>query len=139
MGRDYPALKLLSGAAVSGGAGERDRGPIAAIMLQVALALIMVLSASFDELLTYIGFTLSLFAALTIAGVFVLRAREPGLARPYKAWGHPFTTVCALLLNAWMLLHALWERPAAAAAGLVTLGSGLLLYLAVRSRQRLAR
>lgn len=127
MGRDYPRLRLLSGR------GSNDeRGPVAAIVLQTVLALIMLLSASFDALLTYMGFTLSLFAALTIAGVFVLRGREPELYRPYRTWGHPLTTALALALNAWMLVHALWQRPVSTLAGLATLGAGFLLYLWAR-------
>jgi basic amino acid/polyamine antiporter, APA family len=128
MGRDYPRLRLLSGRG-SGG----DRGPVAAIVLQTVLALIMLLSASFDALLTYMGFTLSLFAALTIAGVFVLRVREPGLPRPYRTWGHPVTTILALALDGWMLVHALSQRPGSTLAGLATLGTGVLLYFWMRS------
>ena len=44
--------------------------PAYAIFFQAAIAMVMVLTASFDKLLFYIGFTLSLFAVLTVAGSF---------------------------------------------------------------------
>jgi basic amino acid/polyamine antiporter, APA family len=53
--------------------------PAYAILLQAGLAMIMVLTASFDMLLIYIGFTLSLCATLTVAGMILLRVRHPGL------------------------------------------------------------
>jgi hypothetical protein len=51
---------------------------VVAIALQALLALAMMATASFEALLSYIGFTLSLFAALAVAGVF--RLRRAGLA-----------------------------------------------------------
>ena len=54
------------------------------------------LTASFDALLVYTGVTLSLFAALTAGGVFLLRWREPELARPYRTLGYPLTPLVFL-------------------------------------------
>ena len=87
----------------------------------------MALSASFDALLLYVGVLLSLFAGLTAAGVFVLRWREPELPRPYRAFGHPATTLVFLALTTWMIVHATIERPTVAAWAAVTLGLGLVL------------
>lgn len=125
MGRDYPRLRVLS-------RRERGRGPVRSIALQAGLAIVMVLSARFDELLTYIGFTLALFSALTVAGVFVLRHREPELPRPYRTWGYPVTPLVSIGLMLFMVIHAFVERPVASLVGLLTLGVGLGLYALVR-------
>jgi len=77
MGRDHGTLALLARRATGG-------GPFVAVVLQGAVAVIMVLTASFDALLGYIGFTLSVFAALTVLGVIVMRAQAPELERPYR-------------------------------------------------------
>ena len=82
MGRDHPRLALLAGS-------REGRGPVRAILLQTAVALVLTLSATFDLLLTYIGFTLTLSSGLTLAGVFVLRHREPDLERPLSRLGTP--------------------------------------------------
>ncbi|MGB0680363.1 MAG: APC family permease [Polyangiales bacterium] len=121
MGRDYSALALL-------GRRHPERGPRYATVLQSLLAVVMAQLAAFDALLTYIGFTLAISAALTLAGVFVLRRREPALPRPYRTWGHPISTTLALALTTWMAIYSIWERPWAAVAGLTTCALGLLGY-----------
>jgi basic amino acid/polyamine antiporter, APA family len=124
MGVHHPRLMWLSRRA--GG------GPSAAIALQAGLAAAMLLTAAFDQLLSYIGFTLAISSALAVAGVFVLRRREPSLPRPYRVLGHPVTPALAIAISAWMVIHALVERPFAALAGLATIATGLLAWALVR-------
>jgi APA family basic amino acid/polyamine antiporter len=99
--------------------------------LQALVALAMVLTATFEVLLTYIGFTLSLVAGLTVLGVLVHRFREPRLPRPYRAWGYPVTPLLFVALSAWMILHAFAERPVVALAGLGTVAAGAVLYVLI--------
>jgi APA family basic amino acid/polyamine antiporter len=128
VGEDYKALSFLR--------AQRDgRGPVAAVILQAAVAVMMLLTASFDALLTYIGFTLSIFAGLTVFGVFYLRRKEPELVRPYKVWGYPWTPLTFIGLSAWMVVYTLVDKPAVALAGLLTVLAGLGLYGWVRWRQ----
>lgn len=127
MGVDYPALRILT-------RRSRHGGPAVAAALQVALALAMVLTASFGALLAYVGFTLSVVAALAVLGVVVLRWREPELPRPYRAWGYPLTPLLFAALSAWMAASVLREKPQAAAAGLVTLAASAALHAVLRRR-----
>ena len=122
MGVDCPRLAWLARRGAKG-------GPIYAIALQAAVALTMVATATFERLLSYIGFTLSISAGLTVFGVFMLRAREPQLQRPYRALGHPFTPAAFTLLSLWMVIHSLVSRPIVGLFGLGTLLSGGVLYL----------
>lgn len=121
MGRRHPRLQWLSLRRAGG-------GPIVAIALQSVLALGLLVSASFETLMSYIGVTLSLSAATTVLGLFVLRRREPGLPRPYRVWGYPFTPLVFLVLEGWMIGHALWNLPVAAAWTCGTLVCGVALY-----------
>lgn len=123
MGEAFPRLGFLSGRGA-----HANRGPMAAIALQATVALAMLLTASFKALLTYVGFTLSLFAALTVAGVIVLRIREPELERPYRVWGYPFTPLLFIGLMIWMMWHAIALAPSVALAGLATLVISVGLY-----------
>ena len=122
MGTNHPRLAVLS-LRRSGG------GPFVAIALQSVLAIAMLVSASFETLMSYIGLTLSLSAATTVLGLFLLRHREPQLHRPYRVWGYPFTPLVFLLLEGWMVTHTLIERPIAAAWTAATLTIGIGLYL----------
>jgi APA family basic amino acid/polyamine antiporter len=128
MGEDYPALSFL-------GYRTSRGGPAAAVLLQGLMALVMVLTASFDALLTYLGVTLSVCAGLTVAGVVVLRRREPALERPYRTWGYPFTPVLFVALSLWMVVYAVTERPVVGLAGLGTIAAGLGLYLVLAPRR----
>ncbi len=123
MGATYPRLGFLAGR----GSGQ-TRGPAAAVALQAALSLAMLLTASFRGLLTYVGFTLALFAALTVIGVIVLRIREPELERPYRVWGYPLTPLLFVGLMLWMVWNAITLEPVVALSGLATLGIGTALY-----------
>ena len=74
--------------------------------------------------------------ALTVASVFVLRRREPDIARPYRTWGYPWPPLIYLVLSAWSLTFMLLDRPMESLAGLATLALGLVLYAIDRVRAR---
>jgi APA family basic amino acid/polyamine antiporter len=127
VGLDYPSLAILA-------RRTRHGGPAVAVALQASLALLMMATSSFAGLLLYAGFTLSLVAGLAVAGVVVLRVREPGLARPVRAWGYPVTPLLFAVLSAWMVVHALVRNPASSWAGVATAVAGLALHAALGRR-----
>ena len=129
-GEDLPRLRPLA---------KRTRGgaPLRAIMLQQLLAIVFVLTDSFEGVLSYAGFTLNLMALLTVAGVFVLRYTAPDLPRPYRVWGYPFTPAVFVLLNMVILAFVLQARPVAACASLLTVLAGVLLALLHKRRTSL--
>ncbi len=126
VGRDHPKLAFLARRSNRG-------GPVVAIGLQSGLALVMMATARFQTLLIYIGFTLSIFAALTVCGVFVLR-RRTDLKTPYRMWGYPVTPCLFVGLMAWMVVHGIVEQRDTALAGIGTMAVGLLVYTFVRRR-----
>ncbi len=130
MGEDIPVFGLLA---------RRNRAgvPAWAILFQLGVVLLMLVTSTFENVLTYLGFTLALSTFLTVLGVFVLRVREPSLVRPYRAWGYPVTPLFFLALNGWMLASIFLRRPKESLAGLATLLAGLCVYF-VASRWGLA-
>ena len=136
---------VLTGARVAEAMGERHErlgwlrrrpgsaGPAVATAGLGALAGAMALSASFDALLVYTGVTLSLFAAVTAAGVFRVRRRDP--AHPARRANplHPFSTSLFLALSGWMIVASLLARPVAALAAGGTLAAGFALSFVLSS------
>ncbi len=63
----------------------------------------------YSDLLDYVVFSVLIFYVLTIAGIFVLRAKRPGAERPYRAFGYPFVPllyiVAALAIMFVLLLY----------------------------------
>ena len=121
MGEDIGVLRVF-------GKKNRRGSPAYAILLQSSVAMLLALTSSFNAILIYVGFTLTLFAFLTVLGVFVLRVKKPGIKRPFKMFGYPATPAFYLLLNGWMLCYLMIQRPFPSSAGLLTVGSALLLY-----------
>ncbi len=121
MGQDLAALRPL--------ARTNARGiPVAATLLQFAIVVVLLLTASFEKVLTYVQFSLQLCSFLTVLGVIVLRRTRPDLLRPYKTWGYPVTPIVFLAISAWMLVHILRSNPRESGAGLATLLIGLVIY-----------
>lgn len=112
------------------------RTPAYAILLQAGIAIVMVITASFDKLLIYIGFTLSLCAMLTVVGMILLRIRQPGLTRHYKTVGYPVTPFLFVIGNLWIIYFSIKSRPVISMFGLATIGLGLLVYLCFDKRKK---
>jgi len=77
--------------------------------------------------LTYAGFTLTLFSLLAVGGVMLLRHREPDLPRPYRTWGYPWTPLFFVAFSLWTVVVVMRDRPTQAVGGAVTLGLAALL------------
>ena len=86
MGQDFHALRWLARTNAHG-------IPTVAILVQFAIVNVLLLTATFQAVVNYVQFSLALCAAATVLGVFVLRWREPNLARPYRTWGYPVTPI----------------------------------------------
>lgn len=106
-----------------------DRGtPMHSIVLQAVIAIMMVITAAFETLLIYIGFTLSLFATLTVIGMILLRTKKYTPALRYRTFGYPVTPLVFVTGNIWIIYFSIKGRPVASAFGLITIGVGVLIY-----------
>jgi APA family basic amino acid/polyamine antiporter len=107
-----------------GGAGA----PTAAILGQAALAIALILLSDLRGLLGYLGFTLSISAALSVASLFVIARREG--RRSISVWGFPFTPI--FYVAATLILAAIAGRrePLQLLAAIITLVSGSVVYYA---------
>ena len=110
--------------------------PAASIFLQAAIAVVMVVSASFESLLLYIGFTLSLFAMLTVIGLMRIRRRSSIAAGSYRTFGYPWTPLLFILGNLWIIFFSIKSRPITALFGVGTIGLGVAAYLYFNSRHQ---
>ena len=126
MAQDYSALKALEPAP--------SKPPALALGVQWLVITLLILSASFETVLNYIGITLSLFASLTVVGLIVLRIREPNLVRPFRCPGYPVTPCLFLLVNAWMLYYLGVQNHKALIASAVTISLGMALYFLVAKK-----
>jgi APA family basic amino acid/polyamine antiporter len=106
------------------------RTPAVAILAQTVWTSLLILTGSGNALITYTGFSITLFLGVAVFALFVLRRREPNAVRPFKALGYPlapaiFTAACFIILaNA---LYTDLVKPMVAGTTLGPSGAGLLI------------
>ncbi|WP_315741380.1 MULTISPECIES: APC family permease [unclassified Bradyrhizobium] len=127
MGEDIPALAFFA---------RKSRGgaPTYAILFQLAVANLMLVTESFEAVLDFIQFALLTCSFLTVLGLIKLRVTRPDLPRPYLAWGYPLTPLVFLLVTGFMMYSLFAERPLQAGLGTVAMMSGVLIYLLANKR-----
>ena len=121
IGEDFKVLNILS-------IKREDGIPSTAIYIQSLIAIIFILSSSFESILVFAGFTLALNSFMTVIAVFVLRSKQPNLPRPYKTFGYPFTPLIYLALTGWTLYFVIINRPIEVLFSLGIILSGLIFY-----------
>ena len=63
-----------------------------------------------------------------VAGIFILRKRQPNLERPYKTWLYPLPPLLYLSITIWTLGYILIERPMEAGMSLGIIAAGAIFY-----------
>jgi basic amino acid/polyamine antiporter, APA family len=102
--------------------------PIVAILSQGLCAMVMTLT-SFRELLTYIGMSLTLFTALSVASLFVFRRTRPNWQRLRAVdFCYPLIPAAYVLVGAAMMAYGVYSAPAASLGAFATVGVGALAY-----------
>ncbi len=131
VGQDIPTFRLLSKT-------NADGIPTTAVIVQSVLALAFVVTATFDQVLVFAGFTLALNSLLAVAGLFVLRWRKPDLPRPFKVPLYPIVPLVFLALTIWTLVYVAIERPQEVMVSLALIVSGGVIYGLSRMRHSTA-
>lgn len=102
--------------------------PGRSILIQGALAVIMVTIGSFEQLLLYLGFALGIFPWLAVAGLFIARRRSVGETGVVKVPGYPFLPLFFLVSTLALMIVAFINRPMESTAALVTVAAGIPVY-----------
>ena len=127
MGEDHWLLRLL-------GRKNPHGIPTNAIVLQVLIVNVLLLTRSFESVVQYTQFSLLLCSLFTVIGVMVLRATRPEIARPYRVWAYPMPPIIFAIITLWMMFYLLGSKTIESLAGLATALIGLLLYFCTRKR-----
>jgi basic amino acid/polyamine antiporter, APA family len=111
---------------------HNDRGvPVTAVVTQGVLGCLFVLVGDLGALMRFVSFTLSIFAALTVAALFVLRRR--GLRGAYRTFGYPVTPLVFIATSAWIAYAQIDQNPKESAiVGLLLLVGGALYFFTMR-------
>jgi len=128
MGEDYSILKWF--AKISG-----KEIPVRAIIIQSAISITYVLTSTFEQVITIIGFTLNLFTLLAVIGMMLNRRRGSPVGA-YRIKLYPVLPVIFILINIWILVYGLIYRPVESLTGIGTSLVGLIFYFIDRRYKR---
>jgi APA family basic amino acid/polyamine antiporter len=82
----------------------------------------------YGTLLDYVVFSVLLFYILTIAGIFVLRRKQPDAERPYRAFGYPVVPALYIVAAATIAIVLIIYKTATTWPGLVIVLTGIPVY-----------
>ncbi|XP_061421772.1 large neutral amino acids transporter small subunit 2-like [Lethenteron reissneri] len=100
--------------------------PIPALLFTCATTLLMLLTSDMYTLINYVGFINYLFYGVTIAGMLVLRWKQPDIARPIKV--SVIFPIIYLLFWAFLLVFSLVSEPVVCGVGLAMMLTGVPVY-----------
>ena len=105
--------------------GQRTRGgtPLIAAVAQSLWSIVLVLSGTFEQIVTYTGFAIVVFSGLAVVALFVLRRRH-GTPMTYSVPGYPLVpaafVICVVLVAIASFRYAPW--PSLVGVGLIGIG-----------------
>ncbi|MFN7922148.1 MAG: amino acid permease [Bryobacteraceae bacterium] len=111
------------------------RTPDISLWAQCLWACLLTLSGSYGDLLDYVIFAVLLFYVMTIAGIFVLRAKRPGMERPYRAIGYPLLPALYIALASTIEVLLLMYKPSYTWPGLLIVLTGIPAFLFWRKKE----
>lgn len=112
----------------------RTRVPYKSILLQGMIAAVMVLFGTFDQLLTYMGFSLGVFPIFAVFGIFKLRRSGQS---PYRLPGYPLAPALYILAALAILVLAYFERPVESSIAVLTILVGIPVFAVFKRKYRL--
>ena len=112
----------------------RFKTPAFAIIAGAAWAVILAVTGTFEQLLTYVVFIGWIFYALAAASIFVYRRRMPEAVRPYRVPGYPLTPLLFIAAAAALALNTIATQPVRAGIGLGIVLLGAPAYLIWRPK-----
>ena len=102
MGEDHHLFRFLT--------KQNKKGtPTAAVWTQFGISALLILTNSFKIVTQYTGVLISIFALLTVVGVFVHRHRFPEAERPYKTWAHPIPPILFGIVILWSVGYLTYD------------------------------
>ena len=98
------------------------------LWIQCLIAAILCLSGKYGDLLDMISFVVVIFYMLTIAGIYILRIKQPDAERPYKAFGYPFLPALYILMGLAFCTLLIIYKPNFTWPGLIIVLTGVPVY-----------
>jgi APA family basic amino acid/polyamine antiporter len=111
--------------------------PAISLVAQGVWSGILALTGKYDDLFTYVMFMTVLSYVLTVAGLFVLRRKQPDTPRPYRCTGYPWAPALYVIFGSLWAINAAIEVTSATLKGAVIVALGVPFYLYWKKQKKL--
>jgi APA family basic amino acid/polyamine antiporter len=111
-----------------GSVNAKTNVPVASILVQASVSIMLALSGTFDQLTDYVVFSSWIFYAMVTGVVFTMRKRRPDLNRDYKALGYPVLPAIFILLGVLLLINTVYTSPKSTMIGLGFILAGIPVF-----------
>ena len=108
--------------------------PASSLWLQGAWSILLILSGTFNQLLTYTVFVMALFSFLSGVSLWILRRKKIETESTYRTRAFPLVLLFYLGVSVWILVTVLMNRPAESLIGILIIGLGAPFYFYWRKR-----
>ena len=116
------------------GRADRLGTPVAGLLCSSVMSLAFVQVGGFESVATVFSVFAFTGYLSALVSLLVLRHREPGLARPFRVWGAPWTVVAVIAGYLAILGGVVAGAPRDAAIAIGALAAGYAVYRLTRSR-----
>lgn len=120
IGEDFSKLNFLS-------KENKGESPYFGLIIQLALALIYLFSASFEQLIIYTGFVLNIFTFLSVLGLLFIK-ENTNRFKPKKL----IAPLLFLSYSLWLLFYGVYRKPLESGIGISVCLVGLAIYFLIR-------
>jgi basic amino acid/polyamine antiporter, APA family len=104
-----------------------ERGtPVMATLVTTAVAIVLIASGTFQKLVAVASFFLAVNYCVSCLALIALRRREPGMERPFRAWGYPWSVGIVLAGAVAFLIGVLMADTRTALVAIALLAAGLV-------------
>lgn len=120
IGEDFSKLNFLA-------KENKDESPYFGLIIQLVLALVYLLSASFEQLIIYTGFVLNIFTFLSVLGLFFIKENTDRFKLKKL-----IAPLLFLSYSLWLLFYGVYRKPLESGIGIGVCLLGLVVYLMIR-------
>ncbi len=120
IGEDFSKLNFLS-------KENKDESPYFGLIIQLALALIYLFTASFEQLIIYTGFVLNIFTFLSVLGLFFIKENTERFKLKKL-----IAPLLFLSYSLWLLFYGVYRKPLESGIGIGVCLLGLVIYFLIR-------
>lgn len=127
--------KLFPFANFFGKVNDKFETPLNVFLFEVVLAVLYVLSGSFETLTNLAVFVMWIFFLMTVAGIFILRKKHKHLDRPYTVPLYPLIPIVGIAGGIYIIISTIITSTSYALYGIGITLLGIPVYMFIKKKQ----